>query len=82
MTEHLLRGAEGSKPESILKPPLGSRLNHSLFHLVPVGPLPRRRVSEIGIVTPYKEQQRLLAKVTGRTESIGTVDSFQGQEKT
>ena len=37
--------------------------------------------NQIGIITPYKEQQRLLAKALGRTESIGTVDSFQGQER-
>jgi DNA replication ATP-dependent helicase Dna2 len=37
--------------------------------------------TQIGIITPYKEQQRLLAKAIGRTESIGTVDSFQGQER-
>jgi DNA replication ATP-dependent helicase Dna2 len=37
--------------------------------------------NQIGIITPYKEQERLLAKALGRTESIGTVDSFQGQER-
>ena len=37
--------------------------------------------NQIGIITPYKEQQRLLAKAIGRTECIGTVDSFQGQER-
>jgi superfamily I DNA and/or RNA helicase len=35
----------------------------------------------IGVITPYKEQQRLLAKAIGKTENIGTVDSFQGQER-
>lgn len=38
-------------------------------------------VNQIGVITPYKEQQRLLAKTIGRTECIGTVDSFQGQER-
>jgi hypothetical protein len=38
-------------------------------------------LDQIGIITPYKEQQRLLAKAIGRTECIGTVDSFQGQER-
>jgi superfamily I DNA and/or RNA helicase len=37
--------------------------------------------NQIGIITPYKEQQRLLVKALGRTESVGTVDSFQGQER-
>jgi CRISPR/Cas system-associated exonuclease Cas4 (RecB family) len=37
--------------------------------------------NQIGLITPYKEQQRLLAKAIGRTECIGTVDSFQGQER-
>jgi CRISPR/Cas system-associated exonuclease Cas4 (RecB family) len=37
--------------------------------------------NQIGIITPYKEQQRLLVKAVGRTESVGTVDSFQGQER-
>jgi len=37
--------------------------------------------NQIGIITPYKEQQRLLAKAIGRTECIGTVDSYQGQER-
>jgi CRISPR/Cas system-associated exonuclease Cas4 (RecB family) len=38
-------------------------------------------LNQIGIITPYKEQQRLLAKAIGRTECIGTVDSYQGQER-
>jgi superfamily I DNA and/or RNA helicase len=38
-------------------------------------------LGQIGIITPYKEQQRLLAKAIGRTDCIGTVDSFQGQER-
>jgi CRISPR/Cas system-associated exonuclease Cas4 (RecB family) len=38
-------------------------------------------LNQIGIITPYKEQQRLLAKTIGRNECIGTVDSFQGQER-
>jgi superfamily I DNA and/or RNA helicase len=38
-------------------------------------------LNQIGIITPYKEQQRLLAKTIGRTECIGTVHSFQGQER-
>lgn len=38
-------------------------------------------LKQIGIITPYKEQQRLLAKAIGRTECIGTVDSYQGQER-
>ncbi|HYW00537.1 MAG TPA: AAA domain-containing protein [Candidatus Acidoferrum sp.] len=38
-------------------------------------------LDQIGIITPYKEQQRLLAKAIGRTDCIGTVDSYQGQER-
>ena len=37
--------------------------------------------NQIGIITPYKEQQRLLVKALDRTESVGTVDAFQGQER-
>jgi superfamily I DNA and/or RNA helicase len=37
--------------------------------------------NQIGIITPYKEQQRLLTKTIGRSECVGTVDSFQGQER-
>ena len=37
--------------------------------------------NQIGLITPYKEQQRVLAKTLGRGNIIGTVDSFQGQER-
>jgi hypothetical protein len=37
--------------------------------------------NQIGIITPYKEQQRLLARALRRTDCIGTVDSYQGQER-
>ena len=38
-------------------------------------------LNQIGIITPYKEQQRLLTKTIRHGECIGTVDSFQGQER-
>jgi superfamily I DNA and/or RNA helicase len=38
-------------------------------------------LNQTAIITPYKEQQRLLAKAIGRTDCIGTVDSYQGQER-
>jgi CRISPR/Cas system-associated exonuclease Cas4 (RecB family) len=38
-------------------------------------------LNQIGIITPYKEQQRLLTKTIGGTECVGTVDGFQGQER-
>lgn len=37
--------------------------------------------NQIGIITPYKEQQRLLVRALANAESVGTVDSFQGQER-
>ncbi len=36
---------------------------------------------QIGLITPYKEQQRLLASRISDQADIGTVDSFQGQER-
>jgi superfamily I DNA and/or RNA helicase len=37
--------------------------------------------NKIGLITPYKEQQRRLVASVGREADIGTVDSFQGQER-
>jgi len=37
--------------------------------------------NQIAVITPYKEQQRLLVRAIGKAESVGTVDSFQGQER-
>jgi superfamily I DNA and/or RNA helicase len=37
--------------------------------------------NQIGLITPYKEQQRVLTKAIGRGNIVGTVDSFQGQER-
>ena len=37
--------------------------------------------NQFGLITPYKEQQRVLAKTLGSGNIIGTVDSFQGQER-
>ena len=37
--------------------------------------------NHIGLITPYKEQQRLLSASLAGAADIGTVDSFQGQEK-
>ncbi len=37
--------------------------------------------NQIGLITPYKEQQRRLVATVGREADIGTVDSFQGQER-
>ncbi len=37
--------------------------------------------SQIGLITPYKEQQRLLSANLADVVDIGTVDSFQGQER-
>jgi len=36
---------------------------------------------EVGVITPYKEQQRLLATRLGKKAEIGTVDAYQGREK-
>ncbi len=36
---------------------------------------------QIGLITPYKEQQRLLSNTLRGVADIGTVDSFQGQER-
>lgn len=36
---------------------------------------------QIGVITPYKEQQRLLSATLSHTVDVGTVDSFQGQER-
>lgn len=35
----------------------------------------------IGLITPYKEQQRILARTVRKENVVGTVDSFQGQER-
>jgi ATP-dependent RNA/DNA helicase IGHMBP2 len=37
--------------------------------------------NQIGLITPYKEQHRILTKAIGRGNIVGTVDSFQGQER-
>ncbi len=37
--------------------------------------------NQIGLITPYKEQQRVLTKALGRGNIVGTVDSYQGQER-
>lgn len=37
--------------------------------------------AHIGVITPYKEQQRLLATRLGNKAEIGTVDAYQGREK-
>jgi hypothetical protein len=36
---------------------------------------------QIGVITPYKEQQRLLSVALSNRADVGTVDSFQGQER-
>jgi len=36
---------------------------------------------QIGVITPYKEQQRLLSATLSHAVDVGTVDSFQGQER-
>ena len=36
---------------------------------------------QIGVITPYKEQQRLLSATLSNRADVGTVDSFQGQER-
>jgi ATP-dependent RNA/DNA helicase IGHMBP2 len=36
---------------------------------------------QVGVITPYKEQQRLLATHLGKKAEIGTIDSYQGREK-
>ena len=36
---------------------------------------------QIGVITPYKEQQRLLSATLSDSVDVGTVDSFQGQER-
>jgi hypothetical protein len=36
---------------------------------------------QIGVITPYKEQQRRLTVALGREADVGTVDGFQGQER-
>jgi CRISPR/Cas system-associated exonuclease Cas4 (RecB family) len=35
----------------------------------------------IGLITPYKEQQRLLATRIGTEAEIGTIDAYQGRER-
>jgi superfamily I DNA and/or RNA helicase len=35
----------------------------------------------IGVITPYKEQQRLLSATLSHAVDVGTVDSYQGQER-
>jgi len=37
--------------------------------------------NQIGVITPYKEQQRLLSATLSHGVDVGTVDSFQGQER-
>jgi superfamily I DNA and/or RNA helicase len=37
--------------------------------------------NQIGVITPYAEQQRMLSASIGQSADIGTVDSFQGQER-
>jgi len=37
--------------------------------------------NRIGLITPYKEQQRLFSASLGNDADVGTVDSFQGQER-
>jgi CRISPR/Cas system-associated exonuclease Cas4 (RecB family) len=37
--------------------------------------------NQIGLITPYKEQQRVLTKAIGKGNIVGTVDGFQGQER-
>ena len=37
--------------------------------------------NQIGVITPYKEQQRLLSSNLRDLAEVGTVDSFQGQER-
>lgn len=37
--------------------------------------------NQIGVITPYKEQQMLLVPRIGNKADAGTVDSFQGQER-
>lgn len=37
--------------------------------------------SQIGVITPYKEQQRRLTATLGDEADVGTVDGFQGQER-
>lgn len=37
--------------------------------------------SQIGLISPYKEQQRILTKATGKGNIVGTVDAYQGQER-
>lgn len=36
---------------------------------------------KIAVITPYKEQQRLLTKAIAKGNIVGTVDSYQGQER-
>ncbi len=35
----------------------------------------------IGVITPYKEQQRFLATKLGNRAEIGTIDAYQGRER-
>jgi len=37
--------------------------------------------NQIGLISPYKEQQRVLTKAIGRGNIVGTVDGYQGQER-
>lgn len=37
--------------------------------------------NQIGVITPYKEQQRRLTATLGQDADVGTVDGFQGQER-
>jgi superfamily I DNA and/or RNA helicase len=37
--------------------------------------------NQIGLISPYKEQQRVLTKTIGKGNIVGTVDGYQGQER-
>src|SRR5208283_5258450 len=37
--------------------------------------------NQIGLISPYKEQQRVLTKTIGKGSIVGTVDGYQGQER-